>query len=146
MKICSATDYGAITQENLQLRADFLIPGEDVEGVWNKVPTVRGSSFATAYAAGFASLVRYTLHTNKIFSEEDAEDDFEESKLALEIVKRHQGMRKVFRILAKKDAEDITARNCFVRPNSELKWMTLSMWTSKSICGKLYLKLFPKRS
>ncbi|GLA44484.1 hypothetical protein AnigIFM63309_003392 [Aspergillus niger] len=146
IKICSATDYGAITQENLHTRPDFLLPGENVEGVWNGVPTVRGSSFATAYAAGLAALVLYTLQVNKIFSEEDAEDDFEEPKLALEIVKRHQGMRKVFRILAKKDAEDITARNCFVRPNSNSKWMTLLMWTSKSIYGKLYLKLFPKRS
>ncbi|KAI3006439.1 hypothetical protein CBS147346_3730 [Aspergillus niger] len=121
IKICSATDYGAITQENLHTRPDFLLPGENVEGVWNGVRTVRGSSFATAYAAGLAALVLYTLQANMIFSEEDAEDDFEESKLALEIVKRHQGMRKVFRILAKKDVEDITARNCFVRPNSELK-------------------------
>ncbi|GLA08945.1 hypothetical protein AnigIFM60653_010744 [Aspergillus niger] len=146
IKICSATDYGAITQENLHTRPDFLLPGENVEGVWNGVPTVRGNSFATAYAAGLAALVLYTLQVNKIFSEDDAEDDFEEPKLALEIVKRHQGMRKVFRILAKKDAEDITARNCFVRPNSNSKWMTLLMWTSKSIYGKLYLKLFPKRS
>ncbi|RDH34310.1 peptidase S8/S53 domain-containing protein [Aspergillus welwitschiae] len=146
IKICSATDYGAITQENLHTRPDFLLPGENVEGVWNGVPTVRGSSFATAYAAGLAALVLYTLQANKIFSEEDAEDDFEEYKLALEIVKRHQGMIKVFRILAKKDAEDITARNCFIRPNSNSKWMTLLMWTSKSIYGKLYLKLFPKRS
>ncbi|GCB24990.1 hypothetical protein AAWM_07875 [Aspergillus awamori] len=146
IKICSATDYGAITQENLHTRPDFLLPGENVEGVWNGVPTVRGSQFATAYAAGLAALVLYTLQANKIFSEEDAEDDFEESKLALEIVKRHQGMRKVFRILAKKDVEDITARNCFIRPNSNSKWMTLLMWTSKSIYGKLYLKLFPKRS
>ncbi|SPB49213.1 unnamed protein product [Aspergillus niger] len=121
IKICSATDYGAITQENLHTRPDLLLPGENVEGVWNGVPTVRGSSFATAYAAGFAALVLYTLQANKIFSEEDVEDDLEASKLALVIVKRHQGMRKVFRILAKKDAEDITARNCFVRPISELK-------------------------
>ncbi|KAL3254402.1 hypothetical protein ABHI18_008975 [Aspergillus niger] len=146
IKICSATDYGAITQENLPTRPDFLLPGENAEGVWNGVPTVRESQFATAYAAGLAALVLHTLQANKIFSEEDAEDDFEESKLALEIVKRHQGMRKVFRILAKKDAEDITARNCFIRPNSNSKWMTLLMWTSKSIYGKLHLKLFPKRS
>lgn len=119
IKICSATVYGAISQENTLARADFLLPGEEIPmpGVWEN--TVKGSSFATAYSAGLAALVLYSLKANQLCLEDDI--DLEEAKLTLDIVKRHQGMRKVFRILAGRDSEDTGASNCFVRPNSQLK-------------------------
>ncbi|OJJ42106.1 hypothetical protein ASPZODRAFT_33681, partial [Penicilliopsis zonata CBS 506.65] len=120
IRICSATIYGAMSKENLYATADFILPGEGLhmKDIW-KDP-VRGSSFATAYAAGLAALVLYTLRAHLNCMEDDTDDSGTAKKL-LNIVSRHQGMRKVFRILAKEDPENTTAHNCFVRPYFNLE-------------------------
>ncbi|PYI34985.1 hypothetical protein BP00DRAFT_412513 [Aspergillus indologenus CBS 114.80] len=50
LKICLATEYGEISRVHFLEKADFILSGEIIPGVW-KGQTVQSSSFATAYAA-----------------------------------------------------------------------------------------------
>lgn len=121
IRICSATPAGGVSEKNLHANPSFLLPGEEIAmpDVWEG--KVKGSSFATAYAAGLAALVLYSVRSYRELCIEDNDGDLETAERELQVVKKHQGMRKVFRILAGQEPEGQAARNCFVRPNSQLR-------------------------
>ncbi|KAL4888372.1 hypothetical protein BDV59DRAFT_206192 [Aspergillus ambiguus] len=119
IKICSATEWGDVSAQNTLSNADFMLPGENLLAENVYVGEAKGSSFATAIAAGLAALVLLSLKCNKECRKHDRDAD--NAKKALDIVARHHGMRKVFKILAKKAPGDLSASNCFVRPNLILK-------------------------
>lgn len=85
--------------------SDFIFPGvnirlPDEEG---NLKPVSGSSIATAFAAGLAGLILYSITASRDCIEEDAEDADQKRTLAqarLDEAKTADGMRKIFHILS----------------------------------------------
>lgn len=94
IKISSATKAGNVVEDNLHQHSDFLLPGDDIEN--SRGELVRGSSFATAYAAGLAALV---LSSFRVLDDSlDNEDDI--ARIALLVAKSPVGMKGIFDNLA----------------------------------------------
>lgn len=111
IKISSATVSGEVSAENIHTNSDFLLPGEEYQSNTGKI--VRGSSFATAYAAGLAALVLYALGSyNSLRDEIDAE----EASKALSVAQRIDGMKSIFRVLGQGDTLANEKRGPFLRP------------------------------
>jgi hypothetical protein len=112
IKISSATLSGDVSAENVHTNSDFLLPGEGYQD--SKGKTLRGSSFATAYAAGLAALVLYTLKAYAVLRHDVDADDADK---ALTIGSKGEGMQTIFRILAQKGPNDKREMGLFVRPS-----------------------------
>ncbi|KAK3385920.1 hypothetical protein B0H63DRAFT_544419 [Podospora didyma] len=113
IKISSATRSGDVASDNLHQRSDFLLPGDEIED--SNGESARGSSFATAYAAGLASLVLYPF---RVLNLRDPESSH--ARKAPLVAKTSAGMKLVFGHLA---PETGSARNNigrFVRPFQKL--------------------------
>ncbi|KAF4448952.1 Subtilisin-like protein [Fusarium austroafricanum] len=122
IRIGSANIWGEEAQEIKFASRHFLLPGEEIPGESDK-----GSSFATAYAAGLAGLMLYFLRAHEALEKQYLDDD---SLLALQgqelydtISKRIQmagtieGMKTIFKVLSGKNAtDDIDLKGFFVRP------------------------------
>lgn len=123
IRIGSATMYGEETKDIIFAERDFLLPGDEI-----KTPTGesdKGSSYATAYAAGLAGLFLYCLRAHK-----NLEELYSETKISFALesevskaTKRAKeaetmgGMRKIFKVLSKKGAKDeIPKKGFFMRP------------------------------
>ncbi|POS69591.1 hypothetical protein DHEL01_v212015 [Diaporthe helianthi] len=113
IKISSATLSGAVSAENTHTKSNFILPGEGYESLTTG-EKLRGSSFATAYAAGLAAMVLYTLKAYHSMLKDD--QDAEDAEKALAIGSKGDGMRMIFRILAQKGPEDNNETGLFVRP------------------------------
>lgn len=72
----------------------------------------KGSSFATAYAAGLAALVLYCLRAHG----ELTRNNPEEAERALAVARMTPGMVAIFNVLSKKHADDRTNKGAFVQP------------------------------
>ena len=112
IKISSATLDGAVSVENIHTKSDFLLPGEGYRSSTGE--TLRGSSFATAYAAGLAALVLYTMKAYTLLRDDVNADDADK---ALAIASKGEGMQSIFRVLAQRGAEEKGESGLFVRPS-----------------------------
>ena len=114
--ISSATVYGRMIEENMFANPEFLLPGEDVHVDGMKTP-VKGSSYATAYAAGLAALVLYFLSVHHKLEASDDEGVPGKEKLRerrLEKARTTDGMRLIFRALSRELGT--SEKKLFVRP------------------------------
>ena len=114
IRIGSATMYGEEAKEIKFEDRDFLLPGE--EYISSSGESDKGSSYATAYAAGLAALVLYFLRAH-----EALEDNSYEKGKAKERLKQAAsmvGMKKIFKVLSNKSAKDrIPEQGFFMRPH-----------------------------
>ncbi|KAK0667485.1 hypothetical protein QBC41DRAFT_395918 [Cercophora samala] len=108
IKIGSATHSGEVVKDNLHQRSDFILPGEDIE-ISSGLKRVSGSSFATAYAAGLAALVMYTIKVWGIFDQKDGAE-------VLRIARKSEGMKRIFRALSSGIVSENSNVGPFVRP------------------------------
>lgn len=114
IKISSATRGGNVVEDNVHQFSEFLLPGQDIES--SRRELVRGSSFATAYAAGLAALILYSFRVLDAFLYD--EDDL--ARKALRVAKSPAGMRGIFDRLAPETGREAGGINSnigrFVRP------------------------------
>ncbi|KAH8743654.1 hypothetical protein BGZ57DRAFT_808682 [Hyaloscypha finlandica] len=130
IKIGSSTVEGEEDKEIIWAKRDFLLPGVEISESIKELD--RGSSYATAYAAGLAALILYYLRTHKALEDfcidsEDSEDQLAKghpnkyTNARLEQAKTMDGMRKIFKFLSGKNANDkIGDKGFFVRPYLKL--------------------------
>jgi hypothetical protein len=123
VKISSASSSGSVTAENMLQKYDFLLPGEEIRDSKNEV--ARGSSFATAYAAGLAALILYSIKALEVLG------DYPQSQLpseALMVAKKAAGMKRIFEILSQGGLKDSNLGRLghFVRPSIMLDAHNLS--------------------
>lgn len=100
IKISSATEAGNVVDDNVHQHSDFLLPGDDIENSLGE--TVRGSSFATAYAAGLAALVLYSFRV--LDASLPVDDNL--ARTALRVAKSPKGMKGIFGKLAPETGRD----------------------------------------
>ncbi|OHF04298.1 hypothetical protein CORC01_00637 [Colletotrichum orchidophilum] len=119
IKISSATRAGHVVDDNIHQFSEFLLPGHDIES--SRRELVRGSSFATAYAAGLAALVLYSFRVLDAFTYDDVDDL---ARKALRVAKSPEGMKGIFERLAPEPGREAGGINSnigrFVRPSSVL--------------------------
>ncbi|KAK7402652.1 hypothetical protein QQX98_011598 [Neonectria punicea] len=111
IRIGSATIHGDTSQDNLHAEPDFLLPGEELEFQPGK--HVRGSSYATAYAAGLAAMVLYCLRAYDLLNEDVGDDRLAK---ALASAKTTEGMTVIFRSLSQTNHNKRSDRGAFVKP------------------------------
>ncbi|KAL7782520.1 hypothetical protein V8C37DRAFT_103533 [Trichoderma ceciliae] len=123
IRIGSATMFGEEAKEIILAPRDFLLPGEEIKTPSGE--TDKGSSYATAYAAGLAALVLYCLRAHKKL--EDSRDkenhplklSYEDTNTTKRLAEAAtmNGMRKIFKVLSKQNANaEIPPSGFFVRP------------------------------
>lgn len=110
IKIGSATAFGELARENLFEQADYIFPGEAKLSTKDEIG--RGSSFATAYAAGLAAMVQYCVWALKMLSD----DDEKENEKFLQVCRSTDGMRTIFDNMSTKTSNDKNEQNRFVQP------------------------------
>ncbi|QYT04591.1 hypothetical protein H0G86_011493 [Trichoderma simmonsii] len=108
IKIGSATVYGEVIPDNRFAGADFLLPGEDSQ---EGKETVKGSSYATAYASGLAAVVLLTIRLYKIHH---GSSDPDEIKKIEDTARTRKGMEEIFKRLSPGDLKK--EKNVYVRP------------------------------
>ena len=111
IRIGSATKYGESSKENVLAKFDFLLPGEDIQTDTGDI--VRGSSYATAYAAGLAAMVLYCVKAHRMLN--DFSDGDHMAK-ALDIAKDVDGMKKIFKRLSRTSSDDVAKEGAFIQP------------------------------
>ena len=115
IKISSATRAGHVVDDNLHQLSQFLLPGRDIENSRHEL--VRGSSFATASAAGLAALLLNSFRVLAAFRYDD--DDL--ARKALRVAKSPAGMKGIFDRLAPETGREAGGINSnigrFVRPS-----------------------------
>ena len=113
IRIGSATMYGEEAKEIKLEDRDFLLPGEEYTS--SSGESDKGSSYATAYAAGLGALVLYSLRAHKAL--EDSEYEKRRAAKRLERAASMDGMRKIFKVLSNKGVKDrIPEQGFFMRP------------------------------
>ncbi|KAI1464374.1 uncharacterized protein F4812DRAFT_209456 [Daldinia caldariorum] len=121
MKISSSTPSGAVSDSNRLEKSDFLLPGEETRDADGNL-TLKGSSYATAYAAGLAALVLYTFRTLEVLGEREgnASPDARLARDALLVAKKPNGMRRIFEAMApvKRGKDSIVGP--FVQPSTDV--------------------------
>jgi len=95
IKISSATLSGAVSAEKIHTKSTFLLSGKGYESSAGGM--LRRSSFATAYAAGLAALVLYTMKAYTLLRDDVNTDD---AGKALTIASKGDEMQTIFRVLA----------------------------------------------
>jgi hypothetical protein len=87
------------SSNNSKMGANFLFPGDnmDLPDIDNTHEVVKGSSLATALAAGLAGLVLYSLTAHQACIDEE---NREKAKERLKQAKTVDGMRRIFNILS----------------------------------------------
>ncbi|SPN98679.1 uncharacterized protein DNG_01723 [Cephalotrichum gorgonifer] len=96
IKIGSATRFGKVTEDNALVHSDFILPGEEIQRPGG--PPAKGSSYATAYAAGLAAMVLCCLQAHCELVAEEGED--KRPAKMVRVAKTAKGMRTVFRNLS----------------------------------------------
>lgn len=128
IRIGSATMYGEESKENIFVPRDFNLPGVEIETTTGERD--KGSSYATAYAAGLAALVLQCLRTHRALEEQLNEEetalahnyDGETLNSRTEEAATMDGMRKIFKVLSNHPAnDDIPQKGLFIRPYLVLK-------------------------
>jgi hypothetical protein len=119
MKISSSTPSGAVSDSNLLEKSDFLLPGEETRDADGNL-TLKGSSYATAYAAGLAALVVYTFRTLEVLGggAESTSPDAELARDALLVAKKPVGMKRIFEAMAPVERSKDSAVGPFVQPSA----------------------------
>lgn len=135
IKISSATRAGAVVDDNLHQFSEFLLPGHDLEN--SRRELVRGSSFATAYAAGLAALVLYSFRVLDALLYDD--DDL--ARKALRVAKTPLGMKGIFDRLAPETGRESGSVNSnigrFIRPSVALRVSETSSTSEDSKVARL---------
>ncbi|KAI1207925.1 uncharacterized protein F4807DRAFT_433754 [Annulohypoxylon truncatum] len=98
-KIGSAKKWGANADFNQEGKSDYLFPGQEValEDPDGETLHPSGSSLATAFAAGMAGLILYTMKLHLV--SKDTEVPEQDRKKRLADAKTKIGMTKIFNIL-----------------------------------------------
>jgi hypothetical protein len=130
IRIGSATMFGEEAKEIVFAERDFLLPGEEIKNA--KGETDKGSSYATAYAAGLAALMLYCLRAHKELEDSYNNSDhphplgqsYDDQYLIkrLEKARTMDGMRMILKVLSGRNATDeIPRKGFFVRPFPSLE-------------------------
>ncbi|KAJ4385272.1 hypothetical protein N0V93_010333 [Gnomoniopsis smithogilvyi] len=118
IKISSSTRAGSVVEDNIHQFSDFLLPGHDIVNLQSEL--VRGSSFATAYAAGLAALILYSFRVLDAMLEDD-----NIARTALRVAKTPIGMKGIFDNLAPETGRAAGGGNSnigrFVQPSGVLR-------------------------
>ncbi|GFP59290.1 hypothetical protein TASIC1_0012029300 [Trichoderma asperellum] len=123
IRIGSATMFGEEAKEIIFADRDFLLPGEEIQIPGGE--SDKGSSFATAYAAGLGALVLYCLRAHKALEDSYSEKndplgsgyDYRRTAERLKEAATTGGIRKIFKVLSGQNAKDeIPKKGFFVRP------------------------------
>ncbi|KAH8122254.1 hypothetical protein FP744_10006148 [Trichoderma asperellum] len=123
IRIGSATMFGEEAKEIIFADRDFLLPGEEIQIPGGE--SDKGSSFATAYAAGLGALVLYCLRAHKALEDSYSEKndplgsgyDYRHTAERLKEAATTGGIRKIFKVLSGQNAKDeIPKKGFFVRP------------------------------
>ncbi|KAH6636432.1 peptidase S8/S53 domain-containing protein [Chaetomium tenue] len=119
MKISSSTPSGAVSESNLLEKSDFLLPGEETRDADGNL-TLKGSSYATAYAAGLAALVLYTFRTLEVLGggPGSTSADADLAREALLVAKKPNGMRRIFEAMALGERGKDSVVGPFVQPSA----------------------------
>jgi hypothetical protein len=98
-KIGSAKNWGANASFAQEGKSEYLFPGENVklEGLGGNIMPFSGSSLATAFAAGMAGLIIYSMRVHLATNDSEVLEEVKERRLAE--AKMKVGMTKIFNIL-----------------------------------------------
>ncbi|KAK0715405.1 hypothetical protein B0H67DRAFT_537788 [Lasiosphaeris hirsuta] len=134
IKISPAKKSGAVSDENLHQKSDFLFPGENKTNMLGK--EVRGSSFATASAAGLAALVIYTIKALAV-APRRTKSDIDTANNALYIAKNWQGLKRIFEIMSMGKSKEDSKVGPFVRPSQTLVISSADIEDDDTVLGAL---------
>lgn len=109
IRIGSATVYGISSNDNFYAEPDFLLPGEQILPSGEQA---RGSSYATAHAAGLAAMVLYLV---KVYCELEEDPPFN-LEHAISEAKSCEGMAHMFRKLSQNNTGKRARHGDFVQP------------------------------
>lgn len=103
-KIGSAKKWGANADFPESGKSDYLFPGQDIElqDLEGETMSRSGSSLATAFAAGMAGLILYSMEVHKLTGDSEVPEEIREKRL--KDAKTKDGMSKIFNILGENPA------------------------------------------
>lgn len=111
IKIGSATICGEVSRDLTHVHPDFILPGEEIDG--SPGQKAKGSSLATAFAAGLVAVVLYCLKLQCAL----VPDDKQRAK-ALRVARTPSGSKKIVNALGgRKNDDDGVGKLCPTVPH-----------------------------